>query len=237
MSDEPPDQTRPTTGESGREAEILRARRDSLERLREAGVPPFALRFEPDAHAADIVAEFEGALGARRGVGPARDAGRPRRPRAPHGQAHLPRPARRHRRPPAVRRGGDAGRAEPRAAGRDRPRRHRRRRRARRAHPARRAVPQGRDADDADEGAPPAAGEVARAEGSGPPAAPGDTCIWRPTSRPGARRWRARRCCARSARSSTGVGSSRSRRPCCSRSPAARTPARSPRTTTRWTST
>src|SRR6187455_2666554 len=61
MSEQPPDQ--PADDEhSGREAEILRGRRDSLERLREAGVPPFALRFEPDAHAADIAAEFEGAL-------------------------------------------------------------------------------------------------------------------------------------------------------------------------------
>src|SRR4029079_17428906 len=60
MSEQPPDQ--PDDEQSGREAEILRGRRDSLERLREAGVPPFALRFEPDAHTADIVAEFEGAL-------------------------------------------------------------------------------------------------------------------------------------------------------------------------------
>jgi lysyl-tRNA synthetase, class II len=46
----------------GREGEILRARRDSLARLREAGVAPFALRFEPDTHAADLHAEFDGRL-------------------------------------------------------------------------------------------------------------------------------------------------------------------------------
>jgi lysyl-tRNA synthetase class 2 len=63
MSDEPrsPVET-PGDDESGREAEILRARRDSLERLRAAGVPPFALRFDPDAHTADLIAEFEGKL-------------------------------------------------------------------------------------------------------------------------------------------------------------------------------
>jgi lysyl-tRNA synthetase class 2 len=41
-----------------REAEVLRARRESLERLRAAGIEPFALRFAPDAHAADLHAEF-----------------------------------------------------------------------------------------------------------------------------------------------------------------------------------
>jgi lysyl-tRNA synthetase class 2 len=41
-----------------REAEVLRARRESLERLRAAGVEPFALNFRPDAHAADLHAEF-----------------------------------------------------------------------------------------------------------------------------------------------------------------------------------
>ncbi len=46
-----------------REQEVLRARRDSLERLRSKGIEPFALNFEPDAHAADLHAEFaEGAL-------------------------------------------------------------------------------------------------------------------------------------------------------------------------------
>jgi lysyl-tRNA synthetase class 2 len=48
--------------EGGREGEILRSRRDSLERLRAAGIDPFALRFTPDAHAADLVAEFDGRL-------------------------------------------------------------------------------------------------------------------------------------------------------------------------------
>ena len=36
-----------------REAEVLRARRESLERLREAGVEPFAMSFDVNAHAAD----------------------------------------------------------------------------------------------------------------------------------------------------------------------------------------
>ena len=47
-------------GEEGvsREAEILAARRASLERLREMGVAPFALDFEVDAHAADLRSEF-----------------------------------------------------------------------------------------------------------------------------------------------------------------------------------
>jgi lysyl-tRNA synthetase class 2 len=48
--------------EGGREGEILRARRESLERLRAAGIDPFALRFTPDAHTADLVAEFDGRL-------------------------------------------------------------------------------------------------------------------------------------------------------------------------------
>jgi lysyl-tRNA synthetase class 2 len=43
-----------------REAEVLRGRRESLERLREAGIEPFALSFSPDAHAADLHAEFDG---------------------------------------------------------------------------------------------------------------------------------------------------------------------------------
>ena len=41
-----------------REAEVLRARRESLDRLREAGIDPFALTFDVDAHAADLHAEF-----------------------------------------------------------------------------------------------------------------------------------------------------------------------------------
>jgi lysyl-tRNA synthetase class 2 len=62
MSDEPRDAAAADEDESGREAEILRARRDSMDRLAAAGVPPFALRFEPDAHAADLHAEFDGML-------------------------------------------------------------------------------------------------------------------------------------------------------------------------------
>ena len=46
-----------------REAEVLRARRESLERLAAAGIEPFALRFDVDTHAADLLAEFDGKLG------------------------------------------------------------------------------------------------------------------------------------------------------------------------------
>jgi lysyl-tRNA synthetase class 2 len=38
----------------GREREVLRARRESLERLRARGVEPFAFGFDPDAHAAEL---------------------------------------------------------------------------------------------------------------------------------------------------------------------------------------
>jgi lysyl-tRNA synthetase class 2 len=41
-----------------REDEVLRARRESLQRLRESGVEPFAIEFAQDTHAADIHAEF-----------------------------------------------------------------------------------------------------------------------------------------------------------------------------------
>jgi len=41
-----------------REDEVLRARRESLERLRAAGVEPFAIEFGQDTHTADIHAEF-----------------------------------------------------------------------------------------------------------------------------------------------------------------------------------
>jgi lysyl-tRNA synthetase class 2 len=58
----PPPQEPADDEDRGREAEILRGRRESLERLRAAGVAPFALRFDPDAHAADLLAEFDGAL-------------------------------------------------------------------------------------------------------------------------------------------------------------------------------
>jgi lysyl-tRNA synthetase class 2 len=43
-----------------REAEVLRGRRESLERLRATGIEPFALSFAPDARAADLHAEFNG---------------------------------------------------------------------------------------------------------------------------------------------------------------------------------
>ncbi len=45
-----------------REAEVLRARRESLERLREVGTEPFALRFDVDTHAAPLLEEFDGRL-------------------------------------------------------------------------------------------------------------------------------------------------------------------------------
>jgi lysyl-tRNA synthetase class 2 len=45
-----------------REAEVLRARRGSLERLRESGIEPFAISYEVDTHAAELLAEFEGRL-------------------------------------------------------------------------------------------------------------------------------------------------------------------------------
>ncbi len=45
-----------------REAEVLRARRESMERLREDGIEPFALMFDVDTHAADLLAEFEARL-------------------------------------------------------------------------------------------------------------------------------------------------------------------------------
>jgi lysyl-tRNA synthetase class 2 len=45
-----------------REAEVLRARRESLERLRGSGIEPFAIGYDVDTHAADLLAEFEGKL-------------------------------------------------------------------------------------------------------------------------------------------------------------------------------
>jgi lysyl-tRNA synthetase class 2 len=45
-----------------REAEVLRARRESLERLRDAGIEPFAISYDVNTHAADLLAEFEGRL-------------------------------------------------------------------------------------------------------------------------------------------------------------------------------
>ena len=59
MSDDDP------TGEEqpeqhGREAEILKGRRASLDKLRASGIEPFALTFDPDAHTADVKAAFDG---------------------------------------------------------------------------------------------------------------------------------------------------------------------------------
>jgi lysyl-tRNA synthetase class 2 len=59
----PPDPTEFDVHEPlSREAEVLRARRASLERLRAAGHEPFALRFEPDAEAAALHAEYDDAI-------------------------------------------------------------------------------------------------------------------------------------------------------------------------------
>lgn len=46
------------TEEGSREREVLRARRESLERLRARGIQPFALSFDPDAHAAELHDRF-----------------------------------------------------------------------------------------------------------------------------------------------------------------------------------
>jgi lysyl-tRNA synthetase class 2 len=54
MSDDAPAPDTPDREERGREADILAARRESLERLRSAGVEPFALTFEPTATAAEV---------------------------------------------------------------------------------------------------------------------------------------------------------------------------------------
>ena len=56
-----PDDEEETT-EGFREAAVLAARRESLERLRSAGVEPFALSFPQDTWAADIHAGFDGRL-------------------------------------------------------------------------------------------------------------------------------------------------------------------------------
>jgi lysyl-tRNA synthetase, class II len=49
-----------TEDERGRLARVLDARRATLDRLRERGVAPFALRFDKDADAAEVTAEFGG---------------------------------------------------------------------------------------------------------------------------------------------------------------------------------
>ena len=54
---DPPPEFDPNEGPS-REDEVLRARRESLERLRAGGVEPFAIEFHQDTHAADIHTEF-----------------------------------------------------------------------------------------------------------------------------------------------------------------------------------
>ena len=46
--------------EGSRGDQVLAARRESLERLRQRGVDPFALRFDKDADTVDVRREFEG---------------------------------------------------------------------------------------------------------------------------------------------------------------------------------
>ena len=48
--------------QQGRGEAVLAARREALQRLRDRGVDPFALRFDKDADAADVRAEFDEAL-------------------------------------------------------------------------------------------------------------------------------------------------------------------------------
>jgi lysyl-tRNA synthetase class 2 len=62
MSDDAPPSAEDRDEGHGRLHEVLAARRETLERLRADGVEPFALRFEPDAHAADLHARFDDAL-------------------------------------------------------------------------------------------------------------------------------------------------------------------------------
>jgi lysyl-tRNA synthetase, class II len=45
-----------------REAEVLRARRESMDRLRESGIEPFAISYDVDSHTAELHAEFEDRL-------------------------------------------------------------------------------------------------------------------------------------------------------------------------------
>jgi len=63
---ERPDGSPPGNGddeqERGRLAAVLAARRETLRHLQERGVPAFALRFDKDADAADILREFSDAL-------------------------------------------------------------------------------------------------------------------------------------------------------------------------------
>jgi lysyl-tRNA synthetase class 2 len=54
MPDEPGDPAPEADDLGGREREVLQARKDSLERLRGKGIEPFALTFEPTAHAAEL---------------------------------------------------------------------------------------------------------------------------------------------------------------------------------------
>jgi lysyl-tRNA synthetase class 2 len=60
---EPPEDDPPSEEEEhGRLAAVQAARRETVERLRERGVPAFALNFDKDADAAEILAEYEGRL-------------------------------------------------------------------------------------------------------------------------------------------------------------------------------
>ena len=58
MGDDPTIEGSTDDQSASRETEVLAARRESLRRLREAGIPPFGLNFAIDSHAADLQAAF-----------------------------------------------------------------------------------------------------------------------------------------------------------------------------------
>ena len=167
---------------TGREREVLRTRRESRERL---GDRAFALNLEqalgvPEPDTASSIREAFGGLAPRHDRRGSANGGRPDRPEAGHGQARVPGPARPVGRHPAGRQPGHrAGR--PRAAGGGGSRRHRRCDRPGRDHAQGRAVDLRRAARDAHQGAPAAAREVARPQGSRAPTA---TALPPPRDRP-----------------------------------------------------
>jgi lysyl-tRNA synthetase, class II len=60
----------PTTVPSEDLNEILRLRREKLEKLRELGINPYPYRFEKDTHIPDLLADFDGKLEAEDHTGP-----------------------------------------------------------------------------------------------------------------------------------------------------------------------
>ena len=234
--DEPTAEDRDEQG-SSREAEILAARRESLARLADAGMDPFALTLET----ALGVAEPDPIAGIHREFGDLApgttgdampDGRRTHRAAARHGQAEVPGGPRPYRRHPALlqRQGHGPGGVRP--ARRGRPRRHRRRHRPRRDDEEGRAVDLRGAMGDAHEEPASAPREMARPEGPRPAAAS-------PVPAPGHRRrcraatsWRVPPSCRRCAACWTSAGSSSSKARCCSSWRAARTPGRSPRSIT-----